>query len=330
MKNLPWLNYHHLQYFRAIVSEGGITRAAEKLHLSQSTLSAQLKQLETSLGEKLFEREGRSLVLTKAGQVALDYAEQIFKAGDELRAWFAQSQPSGLRSIRVGALSPLSKNLQFEMLRPLILAGEIHVQVVEGEMQDLMDRLRRYQIDLLLTNLPPGGTDAEHSHIHLLGEMPVYLVGRPPFKIPQKPFPDWLEGIPLILPSRRSAVRIEFDAILASNGIQQRVQAEVDDMALLRLLALTGAGLALVPEIGVKFELEDKKLLRIEKIECLKERFYAITTNRSKMHPEILQLIQAGKTALAAELKRTRSEKKPKPARRPADTRKRGKRPGKN
>lgn len=307
MKNLPWLNYHHLQYFRAIVLEGGVTRAAEKLNLSQSTLSAQLKQLEESLGEKLFDREGRSLVLTEAGQVALDYAEEIFKAGDELRAWFSESQPSGLRSIRIGALSPLSKNLQFEMLRPLIMAGEIHVQVMEGEMQDLTERLRHHQIDILLTNLPPSGTDAEHTHTHVLGEMPVYLVGRPPFKIPQKPFPKWLEGIPLILPSKRSAARIEFDAILARHGVQPKIQAEVDDMALLRLLALTGAGLALVPEIGVKFELEDKKLLRIEKIKGLKERFYAITANRSKMHPEILDLIEAGKTALAVELKRTRS-----------------------
>ncbi len=317
MKNLPWLNYHHLQYFRAIVLEGGVTRAAEKLNLSQSTLSAQLKDLEASLGEPLFKREGRRLVLTEAGQVALDYAEEIFKAGDELRAWFSENHHSGLRSIRIGALSPLSKNLQFEMLRPMILAGEIHVQVVEGEMQDLVDRLRHHQIDLLLSNQPPGGTDAEHTHTHVLGEMPVYLVGRPPFKIPKKPFPNWLEGIPLILPSKRSASRIEFDAILARSNIQPQVQAEVDDMALLRLLATTGAGLALVPEIGVKFDLEEKRLLRIEKIKGLRERFYAITANRSKMHPEILDLIETGKAALAAELEKTRSRKKtsPKPRR---------------
>lgn len=306
MKNLPWLNYHHLQYFRAIVIEGGVTRAAERLNLSQSTLSAQLKQLEASLGEKLFEREGRSLILTEAGQVALDYAEEIFKAGDELRAWFADAQPTGRRSLRIGALSPLSKNLQFETLRPLIMAGATHVQVVEGEMQDMVDRLRHHQIDLLLSNIPPSGTDAEHTHAHVLGEMPVYLVGRPPFKIPNNPFPRWLEGIPLILPSKRSAARVEFDAILARSGTQPKVQAEVDDMALLRLLALTGAGLALVPEIGVKFELEEKRLLRIEKIKGLKERFYAITANRSRMHPEIPGLIEAGKAALASELKKSR------------------------
>jgi LysR family transcriptional activator of nhaA len=309
MRTLPWLNYHHLQYFRTIVREGGVTKAARKLNLSQSTLSAQLKNLEESLGTELFQREGRSLVLTEAGQVALDYAEEIFQTGDELRAWFAEAHPEGRRSIRIGALSPLSKNLQFEIVRPLIMSGDTHVQVVEGEMQDMMERLKHHQIDLLLSNIPPGGTDAEHTHAHVLGEMPVYLVGRPPFKIPKKPFPEWLDDIPLFLPSGRSAARIEFDAMLVRAGITPRVQAEVDDMALLRLLALTGAGLALVPEIGVKFELEEKRLLRIEKIKNLKERFYAITAYRSRLPEQIVSVIESGKEVLAAAIEHSRRNK---------------------
>ncbi|MEO0510163.1 MAG: LysR family transcriptional regulator [Verrucomicrobiota bacterium] len=309
MKHLPWLNYHHLQYFRAIVREGGVTKAAQKLNLSQSTLSAQLKDLEESLGSKLFEREGRSLVLTEAGQVALDYAEDIFQTGDELRAWFAEVHPEGRRSVRIGALSPLSKNLQFEIIRPLVMAGETHVQVVEGEMQDMMERLKHHQIDLLLSNVPPGGADAEHTHAHVLGEMPVYLVGRPPFKIPKKPFPKWLDDIPLFLPSGRSAARVEFDAMLVRAGVAPKVQAEVDDMALLRLLALTGAGLALVPEIGVKFELEEKRLLRIEKIKNLKERFYAITARRSRLPQQIVDIIESGKEVLAAAIEQSRKNR---------------------
>lgn len=306
MKPLPWLNYHHLQYFRTIVREGGVTKAAKKLNLSQSTISAQLKDLEESLGSALFQREGRSLVLTEAGQVALDYAEDIFRTGDELRSWFADEHAEGRRSIRIGALSPLSKNLQFEIIRPLVMAGEVHVQVVEGEMYDLIERLKHHQIDLLLSNLPPGGADAEHTHSHVLGEMPVYLVGRPPFKIPKKPFPKWLDDIPLFVPSSRSAARIEFDAILVRAGVKPKIQAEIDDMALLRLLALTGAGLALVPEIGVKFELEEKRLMRIEKVKNLKERFYAVTAHRSRLPAQILEIIENGKTALATAVEQSR------------------------
>lgn len=294
----PHLNYQHLYYFQAIVKAGGVTRAAEQLRLSQSTLSAQLRTLEETLGKRLFTRQGRTLELTQAGQVALDYAEEIFSRGDELRAWFSRGGSARPGVVRVGSLNVLSKNLQFEIIRPLILGGETVVRVVDGEFPDLLDRLRRHQLDLLLGNLPVAGADAETLQVHLLGEMPMYLVGRPPFKVPKQPFPKWLDGLPLFLPSTRSPARVDFDALLVRSGVQPKTMAEIDDMALLRLTALSGAGLALVPEIGVKFDLEERKLLRIEKVPGLYERFYAITA-RHKVFPEVFtEVIEAGKAAL--------------------------------
>ena len=298
MNDLPWLNYHHLYYFLTIVKAGGVTRAAEQLRLSQSTLSAQLKTLEESLGAALFTRQGRSLQLTPAGQVALEYAEEIFSRGDELRAWFNRGGGDRPGSIRVGSLNVLSKNLQFEIIRPLIMSGEVVVRVVDGEFPDLLNRLRQHQLDLLLGNLPVTGAEAETLQVHLLGEMPMYLVGRPPFKVPKKPFPKWLDGLPVFLPSTRSPARVDFDALLVRSGVKPRTMAEIDDMALLRLLALSGAGLALVPEIGVKFDLEEQKLLRIEKVPKLFERFYAITA-RHKVLPDVFkEVIEAGRKAL--------------------------------
>lgn len=298
MEALPFLNYHHLHYFLTIVKEGGVTRAAEKLRLSQSTLSAQLRTLEDTLGAKLFKRQGRKLELTRAGRVALDYAEEIFQRGDELRAWFAGHGGTRPGSIRVGSLSVLSKNLQFEIIRPLVMAGEVTVRVVDGEFPDLLARLKRHQIDVLLGNLPVAGPEADSVRVHLLGEMPMYLVGRPPFKVPDKPFPDWLEDLPLFLPSTRSPARVDFDALLVSSGITPKIMAEIDDMALLRLLALSGAGLALVPEIGVKFDLEERKLLRIEQVPGLFERFYAITGRQKNLPETFLEVIAAGRKAL--------------------------------
>ncbi len=299
MENLPWLNYHHLLYFRTIVREGGVTKAAEKLRLAQSTLSAQLKKLEESLGAPLFDREGRKLELTPAGQVALDYAEDIFEAGDELRAWFAHEQGLGRRVLRIGALSPLSKNLQFEVIRPAVMAGDRAIRVVDGEFTDLLHQLKSHQIDILLTNLPATGSEAVGVQVHLLGEMPMYLVGSAPYKLAKKPFPLWLEDVPLFLPSTRSPARMAFDALLARSSIQPKIMAEVDDMALLRLFALSGAGLALVPEIGVKFDLEEQKLLRIEKIKDLKERFYAMTAREKNLPSSFHEIIEAGRKALA-------------------------------
>lgn len=175
----------------------------------------------------------------------------------------------------------------------------MQVRVVEGEYADLLDRLRRHKIDLILSNLPLGGTDAEGIEARLLGEMPMYLVGVPPFKIPRKPFPEWLEGIPIFLPSSRTASRVGFDALMIETGFQPQIAAEVDDMALLRLLALSGAGLALVPEIGVKFELEEEKLLRVERVPGLNVRFYAITMPRRRSSPLIDEVIANGTELLA-------------------------------
>lgn len=297
MSSLPWLNYHHLYYFREIVRHGGVNKAAAKLRLSQSTLSMQLKSLEESLGKPLFERQGKRLILTEAGKVALTYAEEIFRSGEALRLWFADTQPATLRTIRMGALSPLSKNLQFELIRPLIMEGDCQIQVVESDFADLLDRLRSHRIDFLVTNVLPAGVGREEQ-AHLLGEMPMYLVGRPPFKIPRATFPQWLKDVPLFLPSSQTFARSGFDGLLAQAGIEPLIRAEVDDMALLRLLALSGAGLALVPEIGVKFDLEEKKLLRIEKVPGLKERIYILTPQRKSLPSAVRAIIATGQAAL--------------------------------
>ncbi|MDF2375564.1 MAG: LysR family transcriptional regulator substrate-binding protein [Verrucomicrobiales bacterium] len=229
----------------------------------------------------------------------LDERWEIFSAGDELRSWFAGQTDMTPSRLTIGALSPLSKNLQFEIIRPFIQESRVQVRVVEGEYADLLDRLRRHKIDLILSNLPLGGTDAEGIEARLLGEMPMYLVGVPPFKIPRKPFPEWLEGIPIFLPSSRTASRVGFDALMIETGFQPQIAAEVDDMALLRLLALSGAGLALVPEIGVKFELEEEKLLRVERVPGLNVRFYAITMPRRRSSPLIDEVIANGTELLA-------------------------------
>ena len=283
-----------------IAHEGSITKAAEKLRLSQSTLSLQLKALEESLGAQLFERKGRQLTLTGNGQVALNHAEEIFRSGDELRSWFAAHQGAEVpRQVTIGALNPFSKNLQYEMIRSTVMAGETVVRVVEGEQPDLLERLRRHELDMLLSNASVQGADMGGIAAHLLGEMPVYLVGRAPYKLPKKPFPKWLTDIPLFLPTSRTSAREGFDALMIRHGIQPNIRAEIDEPALLRLLALSGGGLALVPEISVKFELEAKRLLKIEKIKGLKERFYAFTARQKQLPPVLLQLIKNGQQALA-------------------------------
>ncbi len=284
---MEWLNYNHLYYFWMIAREGSVTRAAKQLRLSQSTLSAQLKQLEDNLGQPLFDRSGKTLKLTASGQVAFQYANHIFESGRELLDTFRNRPVNRLPLIRVGAVSPLSKNLQYDFLAPILQAAEARIVAVQGNLSELLVELQNHRLDLVLSDMAARTDQPTGLTNHLLGEMPVFLVGKPPYRIPKKPFPAWLAGVPLILPSRQSTLRAEFDTLLDRAGVVPEICAEADDMALIRLLALSGAGLALVPEIVVQFELEDRKLLRVECVAGLTQKFYAITATRKFANPLI-------------------------------------------
>ena len=274
------LNYHHLRYFWMIANENNLTRAAERLHVSQSALSIQLRQLEDALGQKLFEREGKRLVLTEAGCIALDYANAIFRTGDELIS-LMHNRPAGNRQlVRVGAVSTLSRNFQMELIRPLLGRTDIELVLHSGSLRELLGQLGAHTIDLVLSNrsVPP---DAHASwHCHLLDEQPVSLIGKPVEDRAVLRFPEDLQGAPLLLPSIESEIRAAFDFLLEHHGVRPLVIAEVDDMAMLRLLARNSGHLTLVPPVVVKDELRQGILVERHRISEIRERFYAITPTR--------------------------------------------------
>lgn len=294
------LNLHHLRAFRHVAGEGGVGRAAELLRVAPSALSMQVAALETALGHRLFERVGRRLKLTAAGIAAAEFAERVFGAAREMEDWFQRGAEGARRALRVGALSTLSKNLQFDFVWPLLRDSPDSVTVEEGRQDDLLARLREHRLDVVLTSLPAGAAEAPALHQVLLGEMPVYLVGRTSFRLPRTPFPRWLDGQPLFLPSRRSTVRLEFDTLIARAKVHPQIRAEVDDMALLRLLALSGAGLALMPKIVVERELAAGANLRVAQVPGLAERFFAITGARHRQDDRIEKLISTLVAQLAS------------------------------
>lgn len=297
-----WLNYLHLQRFYAIAREGGVTAAARREHVSASTLSQQLQELEDWLGHPLFQRSKGRMVLTEEGRVALQYAEEIFATGRELLSRFRRGEGRREPVLRIGAVGPLSKNLQFDFIQPLLQGAGARLLVLAGPFETLVRRLKEHELDVVLSNMPARTTEGEgvQLHNHLLGEMPVYLTGGR--RVPQggAPFPQWLEGQPLFLPTRQSLVREEFDLILAEAGVRPDIRAEVDDMALLRLLALSGAGLALVPAIVVKHELGSRRLPTRFRVPGLAERFHAITLRRRFAHPLLERTIPRLRETLEA------------------------------
>lgn len=288
------LNYHHLRYFWIIANEQNLTRAAERLHISQSALSIQLRKLEDSLGQALFERENRRLVLTEAGRIALDYANTIFRTGDELMS-LLQNRPLGsLQMLRVGAVANLSRNFQLELLRPLLGRTDLKIVVHSGSLRELLAQLEAHTLDLVLSNRPVQRDGESLWHSRLLDEQPVSLVGKPVRSRQPLRFPEGLAGLPLILPSLESEIRSAFDLVLDSAGIHPNILAEVDDMAMLRLLARESEALALVPPVVVLDELRNGTLVERHRIPDIRERFYAITPTRRFPNPLVRELVTPG------------------------------------
>ena len=294
---MSYLNYHHLRYFRAIAHDGTLTGAAARLGVSQSSVSVQLKQLEENLGQELFRREHKTLVLTEAGRIALDYAETIFRTGDELVNVMSDRTGSRKQVIRVGAVSTLSRNFQIACLKPFLDRSDVELVFSSGNLRDLLSRLRAHTLDVVLSNLPVRRDAESDWHSHLLDEQPVSLVGRAPEVDAPFQFPDDLRSVPLLLPSLDSNIRAAFDLVLESLGVQPLIAAEVDDMAMLRLLTRESNGLALVPPVVVKGELERGQLVERYRFPDIRESFYAITPSRRFPNPLVKELLEAASVA---------------------------------
>ncbi len=286
------LNYHHLHYFWAVAKEGNLTRAATRLHVSQSALSTQIKQLEDQLGQALFERQGRTLVLTEAGQLALSYAESIFTSGTELMALLRDGHRREREVMRIGAVATLSRNFQENFLAPLLARADVELVLQSGSLVELLARLRVHTVDIVLSNQRVHSSAEDPWRCRRIARQPISLVGprrqaRQAFR-----FPEDLATVPLLLPGRDSDIRAGFDLLCDQLGIRYTLRAEVDDMALLRLLARDSGGVALLPTVVVQDELQSGALMEYAVVPDLQESFYAITVQRHFEPPWLKALLK--------------------------------------
>ncbi len=291
------LNYHHLQYFWAVAKDGNLTRTAQRLRVSQSALSAQIRQLEEQLGEPLFAREGRGLKLTEAGRIALQYAEDIFTTGGELLATLKEGRRRE-HVLRVGAVATLSRNFQESFLKPLLVQPDVRLRLLSGSLEELLARLAAHTLDLVLSNQPVQ-RDAERAwRCRRIARQQVSLVGRPraqPFR-----FPEDVADVALLLPSTDSEIRTTFDTLCEQLGMRVRILAEVDDMAMMRLLARDTQAVALLPSVVVRDELRGGLLQEYCVVPSLYENFYAITVERQFQHPLVRPLLSRKEDELLA------------------------------
>lgn len=285
------LNFNHLRYFWAVAHEGSLTRAAEQLNLSQSALSVQIQKLEHQLGHPLFDRVGRRLVLTEAGQIALDYADTVFSAGEELIGTLDGRPRANRQVLKVGALTTLSRNFQLEFLRPLVARPDVELIVRSGTLRELLALLEDHSLDVVLANSAVQRDARVPFRSCRLDEQPVSLVGRPRPDGQRVRFPEDLRHVPILLPSLESGIRVGFDRLMEQAAVRPIILAEVDDMAMLRLLAREREGVTLVPQIVVRDELESGVLIEHDRIATLTERFYAIVQTRRFPNPLLSQLL---------------------------------------
>ena len=286
------LNYHHLHYFWAVAKEGNLTRAALQLHVSQSALSTQIKQLEEQLGQALFNREGRVLQLTEAGRVALTYANTIFETGNELTALLRDGQRLARQVLRIGGVATLSRNFQENFVKPLLKRADVELVLQSGGLDELLTRLAVHNLDVVLSNRKVHASSQNPWRCRRIARQPVSLVGKPRSKNKSFRFPQELAEQPLLLPGRDSDIRAGFDVLCEQLGLRYLVLAEVDDMAMLRLLARDSGNTALLPTVVVQDELKSGKLQEYCVVPQLHENFYAITVQRHFEPPLLKTLLR--------------------------------------
>lgn len=286
------LNYNHLRYFWAVAHDGNLTRAAKRLNLSQSALSVQIRKLEQRLGHDLFERRARQLHLTEAGRLTLDHADTIFAAGKDLLGTL--SNTSEVRqALRIGALATLSRNFQISFLKPVLGQQNIELILRSGSADELFLALEALNLDIVLTNQPAPDDDLARFVTHRIAEQKIGLIGSLERLQGDTPLANLLRHNPIILPSTGTSVRSGFDALMARHGIRPSIAAEVDDMAMMRLLVREDVGLAVIPPIVVKDEIAAGQLMESSIDLDLTESFYAVTVKRKFPNALLARLLNA-------------------------------------
>lgn len=278
--NLQQLNFRHLFAFWRVAKEGRLTHAAQALHVSQSTLSMQIRKLEDRLGETLLERRGKYLVLTGTGQQVFSYAENIFGLGEEMLGWL-DGHFEGMVRVRIGGVATMSRNYQENLFRPLMRDPSIILTIESGLLNDLVDRLLEHKLDLVLTNSPVSSGPGRPLQSKFLGSQEISLVGQTAIWGQRHlRVPEDLDGLPMALPGARHTLRAEFEALCSAANVKPLLRAEIDDMTMLRLVARDSDWLTVLPAVVVQDELESGVLMQVGQSALLRERFYAITTQQ--------------------------------------------------
>lgn len=295
---MDWLNYHHLHYFWTVARLGSIVAAAQELRVSQPTISGQIKELEQSLGERLFMRSGRRLVLSEVGRTVFTYAQEIFNLGRELMDSVKQRPTGRPQRLAVGIADVISKLVARRLLEP---ATSIPLRLVcrEDSVENLLTELAAFRLDVVLSDAPLGPSVKIKGYSHLLAEseLTVFSVEALAGKH-RKDFPRSLDGAPMYLPTDDTAMRRSLEQFFHQNHVRPRLVGEFEDSALLKTFGQDGRALFPGPSIVEEEVCRQFGVVVLGHIPAIRERYYAITVDRKIKHPAVLKILDVAKKEL--------------------------------
>jgi LysR family transcriptional activator of nhaA len=296
---MAWLNYHHLLYFWTVARLGTIAAASKELHLSQPTISTQLKTLEESLGQKLFQRQGRRLALTDVGRTTYRYADDIFRLGRELQESLARGTVGHQVRFTVGVADVIPKLVAERLLEPAFDAvPELHLECLEWPLPSLLGRLALHELDVVLADQPAPPDVKVRAFSHRLGESGMSLFGSRAFAGLAKKFPHSLDGAPMLLPSLGTAIRASLDTWLQKLGARPRIVGEFDDSALTKVFGRRGRGVFVAPTAIEDEVLSSGDLVVLGRTPEVRQTYYAISVERRLRHPAVVAVAESARKEL--------------------------------
>ncbi len=300
---MEWLNYHHLLYFWLVAREGTIARACDILHVSQPTISTQISRLERSLGTKLFERDGRNLILTDAGRMVFSYADEIFKLGRDLQQAVKGHGQDRPLPLSIGVAEVLPKLIVYNLVRSALKLPEpVHLYCHEGHPDQLFADLAVHRLDVVLSDAPAGHSIKVRVFNHLLGECGVsFFASRDLARRISEGFPKSLDGEPFLMPTYNSALRRMLDQWLDSKDVLPLIRGEFEDSALMKCFGKGGEGVFAAPSVLEEDITQQYDVTVVGRTDAIRERFYAISVDRKLKHPGVVAITHAAKSSLFAQ-----------------------------
>ena len=296
------LNYHHLMYFWTVAREGTIARACAQLHLTQPTISGQLRSLERAVGAKLFDRVGRNLALTDTGRVVYRYADDIFSLGRELQDTLKGRPPDRPLRLLVGVAETLPKEITYQLLEPALRLREpLQLVCDRGKPDYLLAQLALNALDVILADAPISPSSKVKAFNHLLGETGLSFMSTAALASRyQRGFPHSLNGAPFLLPAENTVLRRSLEQWFDAQGIQPLVRGEFADPGLVKVFGQKGVGIFAV-RTSVERETQRQYRVRlVGRVESIRERFYAISLERKLKHPAVVAITAAARDKLLA------------------------------